>query len=197
MARSATSSAPTLRHIRSGSTKSPSSAISFAEIGRTAEKPTHRDAVASSISDCLQTCTLPLSRERGRRRARVPGFWNGRRAIVIGFSGERQRETRACRPTGKRFEGWTWRLLGHESGSAGMLAGRHESGDRRAPLRPHRPHHRHTRVHAKAQLRAERQPRPETRQRGESRDWRRAGPAISFGISPALLSSRDFWCGVE
>jgi hypothetical protein len=31
----------------------------------------------------------------------------------------------------------------------------------------------------------------------EARVWRRAGPAISFGISPALLSSRDFWCGVE
>lgn len=48
------------------------------------------------------------------------------------------------RPTGKRFEGWTWRLLGHESGRAGMLAGRHESGDRQAPLRPHRPPQRHT-----------------------------------------------------
>lgn len=40
----------------------------------------------------------------------------------------------AGRPTGKRFEVWTRRLLGHESGSAGTPAGRHESGDRQAPL---------------------------------------------------------------
>ena len=65
----------------------------------------------------------------------------------------------ADRPTGKRSGGWTWRLLGHESGSAGMLASRHESGDRQAALRPHRPHQRHTRVHAKARLRADRHPR--------------------------------------
>ena len=37
----------------------------------------------------------------------------------------RPRERRAvgARPTGKRSEGWTWRLLGYESKSAGALAG--------------------------------------------------------------------------
>jgi hypothetical protein len=46
------------------------------------------------------------------------------------------RRITGCRPAGKRSEGWAWRLLGHESDSAGVLAGRHESGDRQAPLRP-------------------------------------------------------------
>ena len=76
-----------------------------------------------------------------------------------------------CRPTGKRSERSSWRLLGHESGSAAVLAARHESGDRQAPQR-HQPR---TRVHAEAQLRAERRPRPETPRRGASRDWRIGG----------------------
>ena len=80
------------------------------------------------------------------------------------------------RLSGKRSEGSTWRLLGHESGSAGVLAGRHGSGDWQALLRPHPRHQRRTRVRAKAQLRAERQPRPERRRRGASRDWRISGP---------------------
>ncbi len=32
----------------------------------------------------------------------------------------------------QRSERWSWRLVGQESGSAGMLVGRHESGDRQA-----------------------------------------------------------------
>jgi hypothetical protein len=76
------------------------------------------------------------------------------------------------RPTGKRPERSSWRLLDHMSDSAGALAGRHESGDRQAPLRPDSRRRRRTLVHAKAQLRADRQPRPERRRRGASRDWR-------------------------
>jgi hypothetical protein len=120
-----------------------------------------------------------------------PGFRCGRKGAASAPACRGRRDTPRFRPTGKRFEGWTWRLLGHESGSAGMLAGRHESGDRQAPLRPHRPHHRHTRVHAKAQLRAERQPRPETRQRGESRDWREAGLHLAGPPGPALRVASD------
>ena len=89
--------------------------------------------------------------------------------------------TAQIRPTGKRSEGWSWRLLGHESDSARMLAGGPESGDRHALLRPHRRHQRRTRVHAKAQLQAARQPRPERRRRGASRGWREAGPHCSGG----------------
>jgi hypothetical protein len=67
-----------------------------------------------------------------------------------------------------------------------VLAGRHESGDRQAPLRPHRRHQHRTRVRAKAQLRAELQPRPERRRRGVSPDWRdvgtRGGPTLRLAL---------------
>ena len=82
--------------------------------------------------------------------------------------------------SGKRSERSSWRLLDHESGSAGVLAGRQESGDRQAPPRPHGQRRRRTRARAKAQLRAERQPRPERRRRGTCRVWRMGG-AIRLG----------------
>jgi len=47
----------------------------------------------------------------------------------------------------------------YESDSAGLLAERHETGDRQAPSRLHGRRRRGTRVHAKAQLRADRRRR--------------------------------------
>jgi hypothetical protein len=49
-----------------------------------------------------------------------------------------------------------WRLLGHESDSAGALAGRHASGDRQAPSRPHCRRRRRARVRAEARARDDR-----------------------------------------
>jgi hypothetical protein len=77
--------------------------------------------------------------------------------------------TTGPRPTGKRSGRSSWRLLAHKSDSAGVLAGRRESGDWQAPSRPPSRRRRRTRVHGKAQLRADRQPRPERRRRGVPR----------------------------
>ena len=64
---------------------------------------------------------------------------------------------------------------------------RHESRDRQAPQR----HQRRTRVHAEAQLRAERQPLPETPRRRASRDWRRGGVRRHTGRDSLSLFRTD------
>ena len=52
-------------------------------------------------------------------------------------------------------------LLRQDSGSAGALAGPAQVTDRQAPSGSHRRRRRRTRAHTKAQLRADRQPRPD------------------------------------
>ena len=85
-------------------------------------------------------------------------------------------------PTRKRSAPWTRRLLGHESDSDGMLAGRpsqaickHLCGRIvRTSVTPDL-------MLAKAGLRRDRQPRPDHQRRGASRDWRRPGRDRAWG----------------
>jgi len=67
---------------------------------------------------------------------------------------------------------------------------RHELGDRQAPQRPPQRHQGCTRVHAEAQLAAERQPRLETPRRRASRVWREARLLPSRAASPASVFAR-------
>ncbi len=113
-------------------------------------------------------------------------------ALTIASAGRagarrRARVAAAGRPTEKRCERSTGRLLSHESDSAEALAGRRESGDRQAPSRPHRRRPRRTRVRAKARLRAGGKPRPDPRRRGASRDWRQTGQRQLQRVGPASV----------
>jgi hypothetical protein len=102
-------------------------------------------------------------------------------ALSLLWRPEESTGSSANRPTGKTSDCSSWRLLGHESGSVDVLAARHESADRQARQRPPQRHERCSRVQAEAELRAERQPRPETPRRRASRDWRTAGSRTRDG----------------